>query len=255
MDLNSYKLHLLRFGCRENTIARRVWNLRHIYKSCPDFSKKSIDEYFLSLFQSGKKPSYLNSLIDALRTYAKFANLVELVGYPDFKEGPANKTTLSDEEIEAFLALPCPKRKVISKFGKVFYRRSDPKNYGRWTMFFTLLAFTGARPVEIARLSINDILWGQGCISILNDKIGHNRLVPIASNVRERLKSFCSNLRGPYLFKANNRTGFFNSVEWGYRFHERLKRLGIKRDGLTPYSFRHSFITSMLNEDVNIFKV
>lgn len=44
-------------------------------------------------------------------------------------------------------------------------------------------------------------------------------------------------------------------MNWHYNFHTRLKRLGIKRKNLTPYSLRHSLITRLLEEDVNLFKV
>lgn len=242
MVLEQFKLVLLKRGCRAGTIARHVWNIKHLQKNTK-LTKKDIDAYFVSLLESGHKETYLNSLIDTLRVYAQWKHLPKsLQKYPHFKEKPTEKATLSDTEIEAFLALEpiC---------------NTNPTKFYAWSMFFTILAYTGARPGEVARLHKEHIDWGNNCIRVLNDKAGKNRLLPIPDVLKTPLLEYCDVLPGEKLFAAGNVTGYFNSVQWDYQFKTRIKRLGINRPHLSCYSLRHSFGTAMANEDVDIRKI
>jgi site-specific recombinase XerD len=255
-DFDGFKLYLLKDKrCRNNTVKRRVWNLRHIVEelgSLENITTETVDEYTFRLLQANKKATYINSLLDTVRSYGDWKKIDSLCHIKNIKEDAPVKSILSDEEVEAILALPCPQRRVVSKFGKVFTRSIGQRNWDSQTMFFTLLAYTGCRPNEVAKLNKhNDILWGQDLISIKNDKTGKNRLIPIASNIKQPLKDYCEGLDSEFLFKTNNATGFINSSAWCDAFHKRLKRAGIvRRQGLTVYSLRHSFITNLLEEDV-----
>lgn len=256
-EFDSYKLFLYRKGCKDSTIKRRVANLRIILRQT-ELNFQDIDTFLLKMLQSGRKAKYVNSLVDTIRTYAEFTNNDSLRHLKDFKEDPTVRSTMSDEEIDQFLSLPCPVRHVTSKYGKKFTRKIGEKRYYSQSIFFTICSYTGCRPGEVAKLTTDDILWGEGCIRVLNDKTGKNRLIPIAPNIKEQLKAYLNSLRAipnAHLFPANNKTKIIDSVTWGDAFHKRLKRLGIIRKGLTPYSLRHSFIRSLLNEDVDIFKV
>ncbi|MCL5018874.1 MAG: site-specific integrase [Patescibacteria group bacterium] len=161
------------------------------------------------------------------------------------KEKEAIKATLSDEEIEAFLKL-LPKRK-----GK-----KEGLNYNKWTLFFSLMAFTGMRSGEVASLKVDQVDFGRGIFVIEDSKTNTPRFVPIPPNIKTVLENYVKKCTG-YLFPSprNGKDGVVRNVDWGYQFHQRLNRLGIKRKYLTPYSLRHSFITRMLEEDVNIFKI
>ena len=242
--MEQFKLVLLKRGCKASTIRRHVWNVNHLLQNTP-LTKKAVDAYFISLLEEGKKETYLNSLIDSLRIYSQHKRLAKsLQKYPHFKEKPSEKATLSDAEIERFLDL-----EPLHKKG------SNATNFLRWSMFFRILAYTGARPGEIAKLVCDNIDWGNNCIRILDDKAGKNRNLPIPEVLRKPLKDYCESLNSRRLFKAGNQTGCFNSVQWDYQFKTRLKRLGINRPHLSCYSLRHSFGTSMANEDVDIRKI
>ena len=128
------------------------------------------------------------------------------------------------------------------------------------TLFWKCLAYSGARPGEIAHLQIGDVDFGRQ-IFLVNGKTGH-RQIPIASNLLPELTEYIKNLSGDYLFPSRKGgiskrqlAPVIDDTDWGYDFHQRIKRLGIKRKNLTPYSLRHSFVTRMLSEDINIFKV
>lgn len=242
--VEQFQLVLLKRGCKASTIRRHVWNVKHLLRDT-QLTKKDIDSYFFRLLSEGKKETYLNSLIDSLHVYAQWKGLSKsLQKYPHFKEKPTEKATMSDDEIEAFLKLP-----PLCKKG------SNEDNYNRWTLFFRILAYTGARPGEIAQLKKEHIDWGNNCIHIVDDKTRKNRLLPIADCLKEPILAYLSASPGGKLFSARNKYGIFSSVQWDYQFKTRIRRLGINRPHLSCYSLRHSFGTAMANEDVDIRKI
>lgn len=242
--MEQFTLVLLKRGCKASTIRRHVWNVEHLLRDTK-LTKKDCDGYFLKLLLEGKKETYLNSLIDSLRVYSQWKGLSKsLQQYPHFKEKPTEKATMADSEIEAFLKLPASCKKG-----------SSADNYNRWTLFFMILAYTGARPGEVAGLTKEDIDWGNNCIRINDDKTRKNRLLPIADCLKEPILAYCNASPGGKLFPARNKYGVFSSVQWDYQFKTRIKRLGINRPHLSTYSLRHSFGTAMANEDVDIRKI
>jgi len=156
---------------------------------------------------------------------------------------------MSDAEIEAFLSLPPPTNGERVK-----------NNYAVWTLFFKILAYSGMRPGEVAHLAIDRVDFGRQVFVLEDTKTNTPRYVPIAPALLSDLTDHIKTLTGDKLFPSTRggkfrQNGVVNDVDWGYNFHSRIKRLGIKRKNLRPYSLRPSFITRMLDEDVNIFKV
>lgn len=78
----------------------------------------------------------------------------------------------------------------------------------------------------------------------------HNHNVPIPPNLVEELKDYIQRLPSKHLF-VTSRGSIFSYKWWQHSFKNKVKQMGIKRDNLTPYSFRHSYITSMLAESVS----
>lgn len=209
------------------------------------------------LKKAGNKPRYINNLIDTMRVYTRYSiarsipHDERIFGLKYLKEEEVLKATMSDEEIEAFLTLRPPQKRGFNQ-----------TNYDRWTVFFSILAFTGMRPNEVAKLSIEDVDFGRSVfiISAERSKTHQVRFVPIAPNIIPKLQEYMKTC-STHLFPSHqggNTNGygmFVDSVDWGYNFKTRVKVLGIQRKGLSVYSLRHSFITRLLEEDVNIFKV
>lgn len=228
---------------------------------------ESIDNNFIKIdnfrkiianFKSeNKRNGYLNRITNIIRVYAKFLQAQgtivdeEFFNLKYFKKQEVNRATMSDEEIEAFLNI------LPSRGGS-----KETSHYNVWTLFFSIMAYTGMRPQEVARQTIDTVDLGRGVFIVTGyvSKTHTQRLVPIPPNIKERLKEHLKTCE-KYLFPSKNGgtayNGYpvFNDVEWGYNFHARIKRLGIKRRGLCPYSLRHSLITRLLEEDVNLFKV
>jgi integrase len=239
---------------RESSATYNIQKIHTVFKYTSDFSAESIKKVFINLKQEGRSNNYLNSIRDVVRLYAYFLESKGVKVDPyiysikKLKEEPVMRTTLNDSEIEAFLKLPCPLKGEQYKH-----------NYDVWTLFFEILAYTGMRPQEVATLTVDQVDFGRK-VFILPVTKTFPRMVPIPPNIEHCVQNHVSNC-DKYLFPSkqggNSRFGIgvFSNTQWGYNFKIRLDRLGIKRKGLCVYSLRHSLITRLLEEDVNLFKV
>lgn len=261
-ELKKFESFLLRKGNKPSTIYRQLWSVQKVLNGIDSLNSESLELYFSSLVKSGRSGQYVNRLVCAMAVYAGFLGRDDLkVDY--FAEKKTLKSTMSDQEIEAFLNLP-PIEFGRSKTGKKVRLNYDRNRYHRWTRFFKICAFSGARLGEIANLTVDDIDWGLMALRIRETKTGEPRLIPIAENIIDDIRVAITESKDGFLFwssfggrgnKELRQNPVFDADDWNLNFHKRLKRLGIKRKGLTPYSLRHSFITRLLEEDVNLFKV
>ena len=252
-----YNYLLLVREVRESTATYYVQKVGVLHKLTTVLSKTSIEAVYVRLKAEGRNNNYLNALRDCARVYCDFRrhNGLEvdesIYSIKKLKEVAVNRATMSDDEIESFLNLP-PQCK-----GEKY-----KQNYDRYTLFYSILAYSGMRPREVATLSIDKVDFGRNVFVVTQDisKTHTQRLIPIAPNILEPLKAHVATC-DKWLFPAvQGKTHRFiepviDNVDWGYNFHQRLKRLGIKRTGLCPYSFRHSMITRLLEQDVALFKV
>ncbi len=266
-DHKAFAAYLLMDDRKQSSIYRHIKNLQRILDHAPSFTEEEIEDYFVQLKERGLKNTYLNSLICTIRQYAKFKQIPQLQHFRFRKKEIAQKATLSDEEIEGFLTLkPANVRKVHSITGKEYFCPANPKLYDVWTTFFSIMAFTGMRPGEVAYLKVGDVDWGRGVFVIRDSKTNQPGIAPIPPNIKERIERHIKSLpiNQEYLFLStyghqtkrwNGSSKVFCNVDWHYNFHTRVKRLGINRPGLTPYSLRHSFATRLLEENVSLFHV
>lgn len=232
---------------------------RIIKQNLPYPTYDSMMRWIYKMQLENRKGGYINDYIKYTRKYNEF--LID-TGKPhdprikDIKmvrETPPTKSTMSDEEIEAFLSLP-PQVHKKTVNGKVYDFHYD-KGYELYSVFFACLAFSGARPSEIANLKIEDVDFGRNVFILSETKTNTPRNVPISPNLIEMLKKHMSD-KTDYLFPSDrSSTGVITAMGWGHQFQKRVERMGIKRTNLTCYSLRHSFVTRMLESDLNIYKV
>jgi len=234
-DINNFKLFLIRKGLRPSTVGG---HLVHLKKALPHLS--DMDDFLLTLAETNNL-NYLNNIISTLRIYGAFTKDKKLTKLKYFKRQATNKATMDDSEIEAFLALTCEVKGTYAW------------HYAKNTLLWMCCAFSGARIGEIASLTIEQVDFGRGIFTV-SGKTGF-RSIPIATILLQPLREHIAKLKGNYLFPSMRTDRPMERSAWNFDFKQRLKRLGIKRQNLTPYSLRHSFITRMLDEDVNIFKV
>lgn len=267
LELEQFKAYLLRERTSRGkfrklkTVELHLSCLRRLEKNTDNLSVNSIESYLLRLTTEGRKGTYVNQYVDTLHLYGRFkkTNIYEQLGY--YPEEEFIQATMSDTEIKAFLELPCPTVTRYDPLKKQTYSyKYGEKNYARWTLFFKILAYSGMRPGEVAHLTIDDVDLGRKVYVLRETKTNTSRLVPIAKIALHDVTEYITGLNQKYLFPStkggmNRQGGVVDDVDWGYNFHQRLKRLGIKRTNLRPNSLRPSFITRLLDEDVNLFKV
>lgn len=232
-ELENFKLYLAerrgKKAVKVSTRAVRLHTLKRLMDEVSDLEVEPLRLLFTD-FREIYSQSYVNQLIVTLHIYGEYKQTDKYKIFKLDKVDHAEKTTLSDSEIEAFLAL----------FNQ------------KWKLFFSILCFSGMRPGECASLSCQSVDLGRR-VFMVTGKTGF-RPVPIASSLLQPLTDYMKSLEGELLFAGRNGTTMSREA-WKQQFDKGIKQLGIKRKGLTCHSLRHSFITRMLSEDVNIFKV
>jgi integrase len=145
-----------------------------------------------------------------------------------------------------------PKQRVIFSAWEMerFLKYED-----RYTVYFTLLARTGARPMEIASLKKSDIDYANNLIMIQESKTGEGRTVPIPDDIASDFYYFLRSHSSCWCFPIKDKDDKHISLESMRKaFKIRREKLGLKRE-LTPYCFRHTFITRMVGANIPLFVV
>jgi integrase len=224
---------------------------RRLFQECPLLSTSSINDFLLRLKDGGLKNKSLNGYVFVIRHIGHAFSLTDLQNYPKFKASQDDefiRDTLSDEEIDAFLALPY--------IGAKERARTNCKGIEEWRyvmgqMFFQILAWHGMRPDECASLKI----WGNNkenyvdlgaSVFRLNKTKTSRRVVPIYAKVKPLLEEYIQTLKGDYLFPVSRQTAskpYVGYSWWSAFFTRQIKRLGIRRPDLSTYSLRHSYVS------------
>lgn len=239
--MDSFSMWLVRNGRKETTIKGHIKRLKYLSKQIEEFKIDEIDKFVLNCLERGLKNSSVNAYIDTIKVWGRFQHLKDIEDYKHLKPQKTTKAIMSDDEIERFLAI-----KNVPK--------TSEQMHAIFTMFWTVWAFSGMRGKEVSNLTVSDIDFGSNTFILSDTKTNESRYVPIAPNIKQPLNNYIIGLSTPHLFMTS-RNKKLSDKTWGRDFHKRLKLLGIKRNRLTPYSLRHSFITRLLEEDVNMFKV
>lgn len=233
-------MFLIRKGLKQGTVKRHVWQVKRFKNTVGAINTQNVEKHVIERLESGIKKKTVNNLLCALRRYGEFVDNDKLQKLKLFKPEKSVKKILNPDELDKVLNLPAPT--IYSK-----------KIYDRFTLFYKILAFTGMRPNELASLTVEDVDFGRGVFEIPDSKTNNPRNVPIPENVEDEVREICD--KSDSLLFTTLQGNKVTADSWGSNFNRRLKRLGLKRKGLTCYSLRHSFITAMLDEDVNLFKV
>lgn len=261
--LNDYITWLALQGRKPATLRLHRYTIARLSKLGVDLTREgALPPKISELVLSGYSTSVVNTYIDCSRVFTRFLaekGLPHDKGVFDIrhlKDKHKAKATMSDEEIDAFLSISpqmVTHRNPLT--GGMSTRAINRKRHEFWTVFFSIMAFTGMRPGEVAKLRVEDVDFGRSCFTVRDTKTNDDRIVPIPPNISKDLLAWTTARQKGYLFPSTRPNGIVGNVDWHYNFHTRIKRLGIVRHNLTPYSLRHSLITRLLEEDVNIFKV
>lgn len=238
---SEFALYLLREGIRQPEYYVNV--LKYIQSHC-ELTYSSISGFFDQLLLTGTKASTINRYLAVVKSYGRCNHLEWVEELHKFKEDMPRIGLLSDDEIELFLSLSCPPNTPIV-------------SWNRWTLFWTILSFTGMRPRECASLTVSDIDFNSNNFLLWETKTNIPRSVPIPQMLKKILKQYCENREG-LLFPVTRRDasmGIMSPSTWRMAFKRRLALLHINRKYLKPYSLRHSYITDLLSNDIGIEKV
>ncbi len=265
LDLpESFAQWLFSCGRKTRTIGLHKRNVETLLKHRVVLSsQKSCKDYIYQMQVRGLSSSHINNFICSIRLLIHFwdeegvkhdHNLPE---WRMMKDKVKMKATMSDEEITAFLALPPKISHATSRWGTPrSWSNVSLKDYHKWTVFFSIMAYSGMRPGEVAALNKKrNVDFGRNVFLLEDTKTNEPRFVPIAPNIKTLVEEYVKSIETDYLFPSKRPEGIVSNVEWHYNFRTRIERMNIVRPNLTPYSLRHSLITRLLEEDVNIFKV
>jgi integrase len=236
----SFEQWLYLLGRHKNTVKLHLKILRVIERQTKEMTYDECCALLGRMKAAGLSNATLNHYVGTMRLWGKYKNLPEFEQLKFYKKHPGLKGTFSDDEVEAFINLPCPPK-------------SDKKAWELWSLYFETLAYTGARPGEVAQITINDIDHGRNSIIFKYTKTDVPRTVAMAPRLSDKLKDHVQTCEN-FLF-VTRKGQVFSEAAWYHAFLKRKTLLGIKRCNITPMSFRHSFATRMLEKDVNIYKV
>lgn len=240
-ELAQFRLYLQRQNLRPKTIKQFCIYLNVLLTACDPFTPQTFEGFLGSQSQKFSAAS-LNKYVQTARKYVTLKKL----DFPEdllkqFKESPKTRLTFSDEEILRFLSLEPLERDGAYTFKKM-------------TAYWSTVAFTGARPGEIAQLRQEDIDLSGGVIIIPKSKTGTGRKVMISPLLKDTLIEWLTVSKKNYVFPLNFKDAPFGDAYWCKDFNERIKRLGIIKN-VQPYSFRHSYATKLLSHDAPLFAV
>jgi integrase len=239
MDFEGY---LYKIGRQKSTIKKHLIRLNVINRKIHEWTIESVEGFVIDLKKSGIKNVTINSYIDTIRLYSQFNNYPnELCYYKHYKPDLSVKGTLSDDEIEKIISLPCP-------------AGDDKLMWNKYSLIYSILAYSGMRPQEVCLLKKENIDWGKNVFSIEHTKTGVPRFVPIPPNLVDTIKEYISSIDTQELF-LSRRNSIISVKSYYHDFRKRLRTLKIDRPHISVYSFRHSYATTMLEADVNIHKL
>lgn len=246
---------LIRQGLDESTIESQLSVLKRIlawFSVCKkQLNKQTIEEFLLCEKKRGLSNGTLNNYLICLKLVEAYfrdrgISVSDLTsGYKSFTKQRPHIEVLSVDEIESILKtkLSC------QKYGK--QSRSLDETYLSLTMLF---AYTGCRYSEGSELIVKYVNLGKGTVSFVDTKNGENRNVhiedPLLSRLADEMKG-----KSPtdYVFTSLSDKKIIRQNYSAY-LKKLCKLAGITKD-VHPHLFRHSFITTMLENDVPLSKV
>lgn len=204
----------------DRTAAQTLRRLRLIDRNGGLESEQAFLDFFLAQKNRGLSQASLNKYIQSVTHFCRFAG--SSWHLPKVKKEYARRrATYSDEEINRILSLS-PLR----------HERTHTH------IVLELLAYTGARPSEIANLRQLQVDYQNCGLNIAGTKTGKDRFVPIPETVLNKL----SRLPDP-LFSTNDGT-IRESLK------RRCKLLNIQYR--PPYALRHSRISAWVTSGIDL---
>lgn len=232
--MTGFDIHLRSKGLAPNTVRLTLSRVEKILSECSPLNLETFEQFIVKLFETVSE-SAVNKYIQALKLYGKYKRLNWTEDIRQVKEQSKPRVLLSDSEIEQIINTKPPP--------------------DRLSVFWATIAFTGARPTEIATLTRSDIDLESKLIYITATKTKTTRTIPISDILQPILEDYLPTVPKDLLFYVKGKPDKpMYSDQLRANFKERLKICCIRKK-VTPYSLRHSFITRILDNEANLFAV
>lgn len=227
----------LRFkGFKEKSIRAHCQKMNKL----PDFSYEAVMAQVTNLLRTHTKAT-VNKYLNTYRLYRKYLietemeteeNLSWVDKFKHYHETHKQRLVFSNQELSSFLAI------------------NDI-----YSMYFKLLARTGARPMEIASLQKRDVDFANNLLQIQQTKTGDGRTIPIPEDLTNDFYRHITAHESVWCFPVKNHPEKHITLESLRKaFKKRQCQSGIRSE-LTPYCLRHTFITRMLGAGVPLYVV
>lgn len=245
----AFETYLLARGKHKNTVAKHLKNLRVLQGKLSDWLE--VDCFLAELKQKNRSHACINAYIDTIRLYFDFAGITQEKPRHVRQLTNSVKQTLTPEQIEQIINLPCPPR--CEKYAWI-----------KFSCFLRLLAETGCRPGELAKTMQSS--FGYDKMILEKTKTGKPRVVPISTDLAKLArtmpvekflvqddiqhssegKTVCTVTTAPnlgYIFTTSTKR-IYSDHSWDHAFKKRLRILGLKP--MSIYVLRHSMATELL---------
>ena len=258
-----YKDYLISIGNKDNTILSKLRNvyllnqfLVSIDKSLKKFTKENIYDYFeeCSKLKWGLSYQDKNKLeIKIFFNWTYQNNLTKISGDMIFPKIVWHRKTnirtyYTKEEVTKLLNVI----DIRTKQGKEDY------------LIISLICYFGLRISDVINLKLSNINFNDNTISIVQYKTNNLLTLPLIDKVKYPLLDYLKNVRS----KDTGLDYIFITFDEPYRHHIELKthnyivknyliKAGIDINGRKHgfHSLRHSFSTSLLNEDTSLYSI
>jgi integrase len=228
MNTAGFKFYLTARGLSPRTITDYAWRIEHLEKL--NAITNDGFERFVVKNRARLTNNTINCYLKPLKHFFRYKGFGEFTRLKLMPRNSSPRQSLSLDELSRFLAVTMP------------HRRIDSCDY---QLMFEIMCLAGCRPGELIKLTQNDISYAEGCIYLVDTKTHDTRKIPLPKEIMDRI----SQIRTERLFKTSPQA-------YGPAFHYRLKKAGINRPNLTPYSLRHTAITLLLQQpNSNLFDV
>jgi site-specific recombinase XerD len=219
-----------------------------------------VNQYIESLLEQGKSPSTINRKMQALSKFYKFLckRNVGIMDYNPFSsdEGAArfktkrysNTRALTDDEVQKIIQTISEDQSILGIRNKIIV---------------LLLATTGMRRGEIAKLKIGDIImYQENHVIEIMGKGRKERFVVIAKAIKQYIDRYLQLRRLTYMDKdeplfvshsSNSEGGTAITAQTVYNKIKKIaKKTGIEANSISPHCFRHTYITNSLEMGCDI---
>lgn len=204
-----------------------------------EFTRNNLNSFIAEMQANKATKSYMNKMIALCKHLDKHLGLNQLQDYTYFGESYQPKEVLTPEEIEALAGTT------------VAYTKGCDYVNARQKCLILLLGTTGSRIGEVLNLKWTDFYSTPPHVLYRETKNGEARAVPIGESVYKLIDALPR--LSEYVF-CSYRGRPLNNPEVNLDFKVRASKVEIKKP-VYNHIFRHSYITTMLEQGVDVSDV